>query len=58
MLDAYIYRKYIEFSLMKNGVSYTDIKNMSEKEVMEFFTIMIECGLYEQERIEMIKGSF
>ena len=43
---------------MKNGVSYTDIKSMSEKEVMEFFTIMVEYSLYEQERIEMTKGSY
>jgi hypothetical protein len=45
----------VELALMKNGISHSEIKKMSEKEVMEYFSIIEESALYEKEQIDMMK---
>jgi hypothetical protein len=41
---------------MKAGISYSSIQQMSEKDVMEFVTIMNEVGEMEKEQIEQAQG--
>ena len=42
---------------MKNGVGYSDLKKMSEQEVIEFYMIITEESLYEKEQIDSAKVS-
>lgn len=42
---------------MKNGVGYSDLKKMSEQEVIEYYMIITEESLYEKEQIDSAKVS-
>jgi hypothetical protein len=41
---------------MKNGIAYSDIQKMDEKEVLEFFMIIAEESIYEKEQIDIMKA--
>jgi len=42
----------IEINLMKHGISYDSIKQMTEQEVMEYFMILQEIDKLEAEKLE------
>ena len=45
----------IEINLMKHGISYDSIKQMAEKEVMEYFMILQELDKLEAEKMESMR---
>ena len=55
-MDLYIFRRVIEYSLMKAGISYDSIQKMGDNEVMEFVTIMNEIGEMEKDQIAQAQG--
>jgi hypothetical protein len=40
---------------MKNGISYSDIKQMSDKEIFEFVTIISEVSEMEKDAIDQMQ---
>ena len=52
----YIFRKLIEYLLMKSGISYDNIQRMSDKEIFEFMTIISEVNELERDKIEQTRS--
>ena len=50
-----ISRKLVEIMLMKHGISYDSIKQMTEHEVMEYMTIIQEIDRIEAEKMESMR---
>jgi hypothetical protein len=50
-----ISRKLIEIMLMKHGIGYDSIKQMTEKEVMEYVVIIQELDMIEAEKMESMR---
>jgi len=48
-------RKLIEVSLMKHGISFDSICQMTEQEVMEYSTILQEIDRLEAEKMESMR---